>query len=34
MTESFLVKVFEHNQWANAQIIQACLALSAGIMAL
>lgn len=30
MTESFLVKVFEHNHWANAQIIQTCLALSDG----
>jgi uncharacterized damage-inducible protein DinB len=28
MTEDFLVKIFEHNNWANARIIQACLALS------
>ena len=28
MTESFLVKLFEHNNWANLQIIQACSALS------
>jgi uncharacterized damage-inducible protein DinB len=28
MTENFLVKVFEHNNWANLQIIQACSALS------
>jgi uncharacterized damage-inducible protein DinB len=24
MTESFLLKLFEHNNWANLQIIQAC----------
>ena len=28
MTENFLVKLFEHNRWANLQIIQACSALS------
>jgi uncharacterized damage-inducible protein DinB len=28
MTENFLVKLFEHNNWANFQIIQACSALS------
>ena len=28
MTESLLVKVFEHNNWANHQIIQVCSALS------
>lgn len=28
MTENFLEKVFEHNNWANLQIIQACSALS------
>jgi uncharacterized damage-inducible protein DinB len=28
MTENFLVKLFEHNNWANLQIIQACSALS------
>jgi uncharacterized damage-inducible protein DinB len=28
MTESFLVKLFEHNNWANLQIIQVCSALS------
>jgi uncharacterized damage-inducible protein DinB len=28
MTESFLVKLFEHNNWANQKIIQACSALS------
>ena len=28
MTENMLVKVFEHNNWANSQIIQACSALS------
>lgn len=28
MTESYLLKLFEHNQWANLQIIQACSALS------
>jgi uncharacterized damage-inducible protein DinB len=28
MTEHFLVKLFEHNNWANSQIIQACSALS------
>lgn len=28
MTEDFLVKMFEHNHWANLQIIQACVALS------
>ena len=28
MTEIFLVKLFEHNNWANLQIIQACSTLS------
>ena len=28
MTENSLVKLFEHNNWANMQIIQACYALS------
>jgi len=28
MDESTLVKLFEHNNWANAEIIQACAALS------
>jgi uncharacterized damage-inducible protein DinB len=28
MTEDFLVKLFEHNNWANLQIIQACSALA------
>lgn len=28
MTESMLVKLFEHNNWANAQMIQFCSALS------
>ncbi|MFL5803492.1 MAG: DinB family protein [Roseiflexaceae bacterium] len=28
MTETMLVKLFEHNNWANSQIIQACSALS------
>src|SRR5574341_1467012 len=28
MTENILVKLFEHNNWANLQIIQACAALS------
>jgi uncharacterized damage-inducible protein DinB len=28
MTENFLVKLFEHNNWANRQIIQACSTLS------
>ncbi len=27
MTENILVKLFEHNNWANAQIIQACATL-------
>ena len=27
MTENFLVKLFEHNNWANLQIIKACSAL-------
>ena len=27
MTENFLVKLFEHNNWANEKIIQACYAL-------
>jgi uncharacterized damage-inducible protein DinB len=28
MAENLLVKLFEHNNWANLQIIQACSALS------
>lgn len=28
MTENFPVKIFEHNNWANRQILQACSALS------
>ena len=28
MNENFLVKIFEHNNWANQRIIQACSALS------
>jgi len=28
MNNDFLVKLFEHNNWANAKIIEACLALS------
>jgi uncharacterized damage-inducible protein DinB len=28
MNENFLVKLFEHNNWANQQIIQACSALN------
>jgi uncharacterized damage-inducible protein DinB len=28
MTENSLVKLFEHNNWANMQIIRACYALS------
>jgi uncharacterized damage-inducible protein DinB len=28
MTEIFLVKLFEHNNWANQKIIQTCYALS------
>ncbi len=28
MVENILVKLFEHNNWANLQIIQACSALS------
>lgn len=28
MAENFLVKLFEHNNWANFRIIQACSALS------
>ncbi len=28
MAENFLEKLFEHNNWANQQIIQACSALS------
>ena len=28
MTDNFLVKLFEHNNWANIQIIEACSALS------
>jgi len=28
MSENFLVKLFEHNNWANQKIVQACYALS------
>ena len=28
MNDNFLVKLFEHNNWANLQIIQACSSLS------
>ncbi len=28
MTENILGKLFEHNNWANLRIIQACSALS------
>ena len=28
MAENMLARLFEHNNWANAQIIQACAALS------
>jgi uncharacterized damage-inducible protein DinB len=28
MTDDFLVRLFEHNNWANQRIIQACYALS------
>jgi uncharacterized damage-inducible protein DinB len=28
MTENFLEKLLEHNNWANQKIIQACFALS------
>jgi uncharacterized damage-inducible protein DinB len=28
MTDQFLVKLFEHHNWANEQILQACAALS------
>jgi uncharacterized damage-inducible protein DinB len=28
MTKNFLVKIFEHNNWANQKIIQACYTLS------
>lgn len=28
ITENILAKLFEHNNWANRQIIQACIALS------
>lgn len=28
MTENFLAKIFEHNNWANEKIIQACYVLS------
>ena len=28
MTDSLLLKIFEHNNWANQQIFQACAALS------
>lgn len=30
MTENILAKLFEHNNWANEKIIQACLKLSDG----
>jgi len=30
MSENFLEKLFEHNNWANLRIIQACSALSDG----
>jgi uncharacterized damage-inducible protein DinB len=29
MSEDFLIKLFEHNNWANQKIIDACYALSA-----
>jgi uncharacterized damage-inducible protein DinB len=28
MSENFLVRLFEHNHWANLQILQACAALT------
>lgn len=28
MTENILARIFEHNQWANARIIEACAALT------
>lgn len=28
MSDPMLVKLFEHNNWANSQIVEACLALS------
>jgi uncharacterized damage-inducible protein DinB len=28
MTENFLARIFEHNNWANEKIIQSCYALS------
>lgn len=28
MSENFLARIFEHNNWANEQILQACLSLS------
>ena len=28
MSENFLVKIFEHNNWANLRILEACAALS------
>jgi uncharacterized damage-inducible protein DinB len=28
MTENFLVKIFEHNNWANQKIIEVCYALT------
>jgi uncharacterized damage-inducible protein DinB len=28
MTEKILAKLFEHNNWANEQIIQTCLSLT------
>lgn len=27
MSENFLVKLFEHNNWANQKLIEACLSL-------
>lgn len=30
MTENILVRIFEHNNWANLQLIQACSTLSDG----
>jgi uncharacterized damage-inducible protein DinB len=28
MTDNFLVKIFEHNNWANQKVIEACYALT------
>ena len=30
MSDNFLVKLFEHNNWANQKIIEACYALTDG----